>query len=44
MSKARVSQVMALLNLPVETQEAILFGRLDIGERGLRGTVGKPSS
>ncbi len=44
MSRARVSQIMALLNLPVQTQEAILLGKLDLGERRLRGMVGNPSS
>ena len=40
MSRARVSQVMALLNLPVKTQESILLGKLDLGERRLRGMMG----
>ena len=41
LSKARLSQIMNMLNLPVQIQEAILLGKLDIGERGLRGMVGK---
>ncbi len=40
MSRARLSQVMNLLNLPLETQESILLGKLDIHERRLRGLVG----
>ena len=34
-SRARMTQVMNLLNLPVATQEAILAGA-DVSERGLR--------
>lgn len=40
LSKARVSQIMGLLNLPVPTQEAILLGKLDLGERRLREILG----
>ena len=40
MSKARVSQIMDMLNLPVETQEAILLGKFDLGERRLREILG----
>ena len=40
MSKARVSQIMGLLNLPVPIQEGILVGKLDIGERGSGGWWG----
>ncbi len=36
MSKARVSQIMALSNLPVKIQEEILTGRMAAGERRLR--------
>ena len=43
MSRARVGQVVNMLTLPVQTQESILLGKLDLGERRLRGMVGNPS-
>ena len=33
LSRARVGQIMNLLNLPVQIQESILLGKLDLGER-----------
>jgi len=38
-SKARLSQILNLLNLSPRTQEAILTGRLHVSERDLRGVV-----
>ena len=38
-SRARMAQVMALLNLAPAIQEALLLGRLKASERDLRGVV-----
>jgi len=35
-SRARVTQVMGLLWLAPDVQEAVLFGEIDVDERGLR--------
>ena len=35
-SRARVTQVMGLLWLAPEVQEAVLFGEIEVDERGLR--------
>ena len=36
-SRSRLSQVMALLNLPAQVQESLLLGKLHLSERRLRG-------
>ena len=41
MSRARVSQVMNLLNLSPKNQEAILLGRVEVSERRVRGVLGE---
>ena len=40
MSRARVTQVMNLLNLSPKNQEDILLGRVEVSERRLRGALG----
>jgi len=39
-SRARVTQVMGLLWLAPDVQEAVLFGEIDVDERGLRERAG----
>jgi len=40
-SRARVTQVMALLWLAPDVQEAVLFGEIEVDERGLRERAGE---
>ena len=40
-SRARVTQVMGLLWLAPDVQEAVLFGDVDVDERGLRERAGE---
>jgi len=40
-SRARVTQVMGLLWLAPNVQEAVLFGDVDVDERGLRERAGE---
>lgn len=40
-SRARVTQVMGLLWLAPEIQEAVLFGEIEADERGLRERAGE---
>ncbi len=39
-SRARMSQILNLLNLPSTVQERLLIGRVDLSERRLRRLVG----
>ena len=40
-SRARLAQVVRLLDLSPRVQEAIVLGEIDISERRLRGVVGQ---
>lgn len=37
-TRARMSQIVGLLLLPIEMQEAVLFGDVEVSERGMRAT------
>ena len=39
-SRARMSQIQNLLNLPPRLQEGLLLGRIDLSERRMRRLVG----
>ncbi len=39
-SRARISQILNLLNLPANVQEGLLLGRIDLSERRMRRLVG----
>ena len=40
-SRARMSQILNLLNLPTRVQEALLLGKIDLSERRIRRLAGR---